>query len=67
MITSQYPSSTYPHEADQLEPDDDFDYYDEDQEEDEEQHHVFGGHTALKFLFAGGVAGAGKFNFIISA
>ncbi|KAF9567342.1 mitochondrial carrier [Agrocybe pediades] len=50
-------SSTAPLETD-LEPDDDFDYFDEDQEEEEEPHHIFGGHTALKFLLAGGVAGA---------
>ncbi len=41
-----------------LEPDGDFDYLDEDEEI--EHHHFLEGHTALKFLFAGGVAGAGR-------
>lgn len=30
-------------------------------EEDDESHHFLEGHTALKFLLAGGVAGAGGF------
>lgn len=38
--------------------DDEYDYFDED-EQDEPQHHFLDGHTALKFLFAGGIAGAG--------
>lgn len=41
---------------------DDYDFYDENQgvEQEEETHHFLEGHTALKFLLAGGVAGAGK-------
>lgn len=35
--------------------------HDEEQEEEEEGHHFLEGHTALKFLLAGGVAGAGEF------
>ena len=38
--------------------DNEYDYFDED-EQDEPQHHFLDGHTALKFLFAGGIAGAG--------
>jgi len=37
-----------------LEPDEDHEY-----EETEHHHHFLEGHTALKFLFAGGVAGTG--------
>ena len=33
----------------------------EDEEDDDENHHFLEGHTALKFLLAGGVAGAGGF------
>jgi solute carrier family 25 (mitochondrial phosphate transporter), member 23/24/25/41 len=48
-----------------LEPDDEgeeeeYDYFDEDEVEEEEQHQFLEGHTAIKFLFAGGVAGAGE-------
>lgn len=39
--------------------DDEYDYIDDDQEPEEPPHHFLDGHTALKFLFAGGVAGAG--------
>ena len=34
---------------------------DGEDEEDDEGHHFLEGHTALKFLLAGGVAGAGGF------
>jgi solute carrier family 25 phosphate transporter 23/24/25/41 len=40
-----------------LEPDGDYDHLQED--ERIEHHHFLEGHTALKFLFAGGVAGTG--------
>jgi len=48
-----------------LEPDDDeedgeYDYFDEDEVEEEGQHQFLEGHTAVKFLLAGGVAGAGE-------
>jgi solute carrier family 25 phosphate transporter 23/24/25/41 len=43
-----------------LEPDGDYDYLHED--DGTEQQHAFEGHTALKFLLAGGVAGAGTPN-----
>lgn len=52
-----YPSQVNGHALD-LEPDKEFDYLDEDEEI--EHHHFLEGHTALKFLFAGGVAGAGR-------
>lgn len=52
-----YPSQVNGHALD-LEPDGDFDYLDEGEEI--EHHHFLEGHTALKFLFAGGVAGAGE-------
>ena len=51
------------YEEDDLEEDeelDDDDYYLEGEEE-EEPHSWIGGSTAAKFLFAGGVAGAGAF------
>ncbi|CAA7259826.1 unnamed protein product [Cyclocybe aegerita] len=42
-----------------LEPDEEeYDYFDEDAEEEVEPQHFLEGYTALKFLFAGGVAGA---------
>uniref|UniRef100_A0A8H8CJZ1 EF-hand domain-containing protein n=1 Tax=Psilocybe cubensis TaxID=181762 RepID=A0A8H8CJZ1_PSICU len=41
-----------------LKPDDGWEYLDEQEEGEEEQHHFLDGHTALKFLLAGGVAGA---------
>jgi len=34
---------------------------DGEEEEEEEGHHFLEGHTALKFLLAGGIAGAGRF------
>lgn len=37
------------------------DYY----EEDEKPHDWLEGHTAIKFLMAGGIAGAGKCSFIL--
>jgi solute carrier family 25 phosphate transporter 23/24/25/41 len=52
-----FPSQVNGHALD-LEPDKEFDYLDEDEEI--EHHHFLEGHTALKFLFAGGVAGAGR-------
>lgn len=42
-----------------LEPDNEFQYLAEDGEG--EHHHFLEGHTALKFLLAGGVAGAGAY------
>ncbi|KAJ3505885.1 hypothetical protein NLJ89_g7175 [Agrocybe chaxingu] len=42
-----------------LEPnEEEYDYFDEDAEEEVEPQHFLEGHTALKFLFAGGIAGA---------
>jgi hypothetical protein len=55
-----YPSQVNGQALD-LEPDKEFDYLDEDEEI--EHHHFLEGHTALKFLFAGGVAGAGRTSF----
>jgi len=51
--------------ATSLEPDDEgvdeeYDYFDEDQVEEEGRHQLHEGHTALKFLLAGGAAGAGE-------
>lgn len=49
-------------QQDDLEEDEDFDeddYYVEGDEEEEEPHSWLEGSTAAKFLFAGGVAGAG--------
>ncbi|KAF8974498.1 mitochondrial carrier [Flammula alnicola] len=51
------PSTTTPSVI-ETDDDEEYDYFDEDQEEEEEQHHFLEGHTALKFLLAGGVAGA---------
>jgi solute carrier family 25 phosphate transporter 23/24/25/41 len=39
--------------------DEEYGYLDDYQDVDEPQHHFLEGHTALKFLFAGGIAGAG--------
>jgi len=48
-------------EPDDEEEDEEYDYFDEDEvEEDEGQHQFLEGHTAVKFLLAGGVAGAGE-------
>jgi solute carrier family 25 phosphate transporter 23/24/25/41 len=46
-----------------LEPDGDYDHLQEDEEI--EHHHFLEGHTALKFLFAGGVAGTGIPNVVL--
>lgn len=53
--TSQLPQPSLSLASDE---DDEYDYFDED-EPDEPQHHFLDGHTALKFLFAGVIAGAG--------
>jgi solute carrier family 25 phosphate transporter 23/24/25/41 len=57
--------SPVPHSglASSLEPgdegaDEEYDYFDEDQVEEEGRHQLHEGHTALKFLLAGGAAGA---------
>lgn len=55
-----YPTQDNSHALD-LEPDGDFDYADDN--EDVEHHHFLDGHPALKFLLAGGIAGAGTFSF----
>lgn len=41
---------------------DDFDEYDEEEDEVPVHHNWLEGHSALKFLLAGGIAGAGKQN-----
>ncbi|KAF8165282.1 mitochondrial carrier [Crassisporium funariophilum] len=47
-------SGSSPSVSNVLEPDEDFD----EEEEEEDHHHFLEGHTALKFLLAGGIAGA---------
>jgi solute carrier family 25 phosphate transporter 23/24/25/41 len=49
-----------PDDGDDEEEDEEYDYFDEDEVEEEEQHQFLEGHTAIKFLLAGGVAGAGE-------
>ena len=44
----------------------DEDEYYLDEEEEEEHSNWLGGHTAIKFLLAGGAAGAGAFRNILS-
>lgn len=48
-----------PDEEGEEQEDEEYDYFDEDEVE-EEQHQFLEGHTAIKFLLAGGVAGAGE-------
>jgi len=55
-----YPVQGSSHALD-LEPDGDFDYVDDN--ENVEHHHFLDGHPALKFLLAGGIAGAGTLSF----
>lgn len=40
--------------------DEEYDELDEDQEGEEKEHSFLDGHTSLKFLLAGGIAGAGE-------
>ena len=40
--------------------DEEYDELEEGEEEEEQEHHFLDGHTSLKFLLAGGVAGAGE-------
>lgn len=47
-------------EPDEEEEDEEYDYFDEDEVEEEEPHQFLEGHTAIKFLLAGGIAGAGE-------
>lgn len=49
--------SGFPPAPSQSQVEEDHHYYEDDEEE---HHHFLEGHTALKFLLAGGVAGAGK-------
>jgi len=63
-VNSSGPHSNPSSSAALLEPDheedEEYDYFDEDEVEEEGHHQFLEGHTAIKFLLAGGVAGAGE-------
>lgn len=62
LSAEDHPPAPKPQTIEREEELEDDEYLDDEEEMEEPEHHGFlEGHTALKFLLAGGIAGAGRY------